>query len=456
MGRVFVATDLRLGRLVAVKVLSADVRDPRSRERFEREARALSSFAHPNAVAIFDAAFDADLAYLVMEYVDGPTLASYLARRGPLPVDDVIAIADQVLAALDAAHTHGIVHRDVKPSNILLDSDGVVRLADFGIAKIRDLTSDLTATGQIVGTASYLAPELARGEPATPASDLYAVGIIIFEMLTGEVPMRAETPVATLALRQHAAQTSLRSRRPDAPESLEAAVATALDADPAIRYPSAGDFRAAIRSRHHAATAPTEVEATTSYRSTAAPRQGAGRGGRRRGLIAVLAVLAALAVAAAAIFAIHAANNGAANLQHATSTTGPDANTTSTTQPTTTVSPTTTPRPTSLNELVALLATSDNRYGVQQQALRNRLLELLASNPGQQARLASGLRRDVTRWASTGQLDPVIANETVGLLAGRPQARPPAGKPPKSGGQGDGQGESLGRRSPVKRLRSGQ
>ena len=431
----FVATDLRLGRPVAIKVLAADVRDPRARERFEREARMLSSFAHPNAVAIFDAGFDAELAYFVMEFVDGPTLASYLERRGRLPVDDAISIADQVLAALDAAHSHGIVHRDVKPSNILLDSDGSVRLADFGIAKsIREVTGDLTATGQVVGTASYLAPELGRGESATPSSDLYAVGIIIFEMLTGEVPMRGENAVATLALRQHALMPSLRSDRPDVPGSLAAAVATALSPDPANRFASAREMRTAIRSHHATTTAPTEAEATSPYRPAVTPRREAGRAGRHRRLVGIGAVLAVLAVAAAVLLGIGAADHGTPSAQSSTSTTDSVANAAPPTSgPSTTVAspPTTTPAPRSLTELIALLSTPGNRFGIQQHALRARLLALIDHGRKQQGRNASALSRDVTRWASTGQLDPAIANDTVALLAAVRQEQPPTRQPPK-------------------------
>src|SRR5689334_20114889 len=245
MSEVFAATDLRLERRVAVKLLSAALDDRRARERFEREARALSSFLHPNAVAVFDAGVDGDQPYLVMELVDGPTLASVLAQRGPLPVGEAVAIADQVLAVLDAAHRQGIVHRDVKPSNILLGTDGRVRLADFGIAKsIDDLTGDLTATGQVVGTASYLAPEVARGERASPSSDVYAVGIVLFEMLAGGVPLRGDTPLATLAARERSMPPSLRSLRPDVPMALDLAVASALSADPTRRLATAREMQA--------------------------------------------------------------------------------------------------------------------------------------------------------------------------------------------------------------------
>jgi serine/threonine protein kinase len=323
----------------------------------------------------------------------------------------------------------------VKPSNILLDSDGCVRLADFGIAKsIRDVTGDLTATGQLVGTASYLAPELGRGEPATPSSDLYAVGIIIFEMLTGEVPMRGENAVATLALRQHAARPSLRSHRADVPEALDVAVATALSADPANRFASAREMRAAIDSHHAAPTPRTEADATSPYRPTVPPQRKTSRAGRHRRLAGIAAVLAVLAAGAAVLLGIDATDHGTSSAQTTTTTTDSAANAAPPTSgPTTTVAspPTTTPVPRSLTELIALLSTPGNRFGVQQQALRARLLALIDRGQNQHGKNVSALSRDVNRWASTGQLDPAIANDTRALLAGLPQEQPPIRKPPK-------------------------
>jgi serine/threonine-protein kinase len=433
MSEVVAATDLRLGRVVAVKLLSTELDDPVSRARFEGEARALSSFVHPNAVAVFDVGVDGEQPYLVMELVEGPTLASTLAQRGPLRVDEAVGIADQILAAVDAAHGQGIVHRDVKPSNILLGSDGRVRLADFGIAKSIDgLTEDLTATGQVVGTASYLAPEVARGERASPASDLYAVGIVLFEMLAGDVPLRRDTPLATLAARERSVPPSLRSLRPDVPVALDMAVAQSLSRDPTRRFGTAREMQAAIAATDTSQTIPFAAEPTSTY-----PLAGRARASRRpprrgRRLARVIAPAAALGVAVATIVGITASGIGTDTSNPPNATRPTDATTTA--SPTSTVpratAPTTTnlPTPATLAELVALLATPDNRYGAQQQALRERLLHLIDAKPGHEAKNTSALTRDVSRWASTGQLDSTIANDTIALLAGVPQAPGKHGK----------------------------
>ena len=170
---------------------------------------------------MFDAG-DADgVLYLVMELVDGPSLAAVLAGHRQLAIDEAVRIADQVLQALGAAHRAGIVHRDVKPGNVLITSDGVAKLADFGIAKrLDDLAGDLTATGQFVGTPTYLAPEQVAGQPATAATDLYSTGVLLFEMLAGGPPFDAGTPMATALAHRDAPVPDVRARRPDVPATV--------------------------------------------------------------------------------------------------------------------------------------------------------------------------------------------------------------------------------------------
>jgi tRNA A-37 threonylcarbamoyl transferase component Bud32 len=164
MAEVFEAFDRSLGRRVAVKFLKADLPDPRARERFEREARTAASFTHANAVTVYDVGDDGQRPYIVMELVEGRTLADLLAEQGQLPPNAAARITDEVLAALGAAHDRGLVHRDVKPGNVLITRDGLVKLADFGIAKAAsDATAGLTATGQVMGTPKYLSPEQAAG-----------------------------------------------------------------------------------------------------------------------------------------------------------------------------------------------------------------------------------------------------------------------------------------------------
>ena len=182
--RVHAALDTRLGRQVAIKLLNSSVAataDPAGRERFLREGQTTAGFSHRHAVTVFDAGEDDGDLYIVMELVDGLSLAEHLARTGPLPIDETVRIAGQVLSALAAAHAAGIVHRDVKPANILIGADGEIKLADFGIAKrFDDLDASVTATGMVIGTPRYLAPEQALGGAPTPASDVYSMGIVLF------------------------------------------------------------------------------------------------------------------------------------------------------------------------------------------------------------------------------------------------------------------------------------
>ena len=220
MARVVAARDLRLQRDVAVKLLlpgGVSSADPAARRRFVREARSAASFAHPHAVAVFDAGEDAGVLYLVMELVDGRSLDAVIAERR-LAVAEATRIGDEVLQALAAAHRAGIVHRDVKPGNVLIRTDGVAKLADFGIAKpLDDLAADVTSTGQFVGTPTYLAPEQVRGERATPATDVYAVGVLLFEMLAGRPPFVADSPIAIALAHRDATVPDVRDLRPTSP-----------------------------------------------------------------------------------------------------------------------------------------------------------------------------------------------------------------------------------------------
>jgi hypothetical protein len=250
--RVHAGVDERLARPVAIKVLDACAvadADPAGRDRFLREARTAASFAHPHAVTTFDAGEDDDTLFMVMELVEGPTLASHLAGApGPLPVAEALAIIDQVLSALDAAHSQGIVHRDVKPANVLLTGDGQVKLADFGIARrFDDLDAALTGVGLVLGTPRYLAPEQVQGKPTGPTTDVYAVGLILFEMLSGEVPLVGDTPVATAVARQTQPVPDLRELRPEVPNDVIRAVERALARHPDSRFADAGELRDALR-----------------------------------------------------------------------------------------------------------------------------------------------------------------------------------------------------------------
>jgi serine/threonine protein kinase len=247
VGQVYAATDRRLGRPVAVKVLRHDLAEqPAVRRRFETEARAAARLTHPNVVAVYDSGEDDGVPYLVMEQLPGRTLADEFAN-GPLRVERSRELAVEILGALAVAHTAGIVHRDIKPANVLLTRDGHVKVADFGIAKTAE-AADQTLTGQLVATPAYLAPEQAAGEPASPRSDLYALGVVLYEALSGRRPFPGETPLAVLRAIEEARPVPLEQTRPGLPPSLVAVVKRAMARDPSQRFASAAAMTAAIES----------------------------------------------------------------------------------------------------------------------------------------------------------------------------------------------------------------
>jgi len=254
MAEVWEAGDDVLGRSVAVKLLLRQfAADPTFIERFRREAIAAARLAHPNIVSTFDTGVDGDLAYIVMELVDGRPLSDVLSERGPLEPHEATTIAAQVAGALHYAHQTGIVHRDVKPANILLCPDGRVKVADFGIAKaalpdaaLADF--DLTATGMVVGTAKYLSPEQFEGAPVDRRSDVYALGVVLYEMLCGRPPFTGGSDMAIGM--QHVDKKPLNPRqvRAGIPRPLEAVVLKAMSKSPAERYPTAAALQSALLS----------------------------------------------------------------------------------------------------------------------------------------------------------------------------------------------------------------
>jgi serine/threonine-protein kinase len=247
MGEVRAARDTSLGRDVAVKLLHDGLAsDERVSRRFEHEARAAARLTHPNVVRVYDAGEHRGRPFIVMERLDGGTLADEIAR-GPLSEARVRFVGVQVLEALAAAHKHGVLHRDIKPSNVMIAPDGSVRVADFGIAK-SDLDTSGTTTGTVVGTLGYLPPERLQGHPATTASDCYAVGVVLYEALSGRRPFEGDNPVAVLTAVQRGAPPSLTTLRPDVDPSLPAAIARAMALDPTRRFASASDFAAALRN----------------------------------------------------------------------------------------------------------------------------------------------------------------------------------------------------------------
>lgn len=248
MATVWRGEDPLLARAVAVKTLDPRLaEDEALRIRFRREAVAAAAVAHPNIVATYDTGEDDGVAYIVMELVEGATLRQAIDLHGALPPARAADIAAQVADALAAAHARGLVHRDVKPSNVLVQLDGRVKVTDFGIAKAADQAADeLTRTGSVLGTARYLAPEQLEGLPVDERADVYSLGLVLFEMLTGRAPFGADTEIATAVARLTTPSPRVADARPDIAPGLAHVVDRALARDPGDRWPNAAAMRDAL------------------------------------------------------------------------------------------------------------------------------------------------------------------------------------------------------------------
>ncbi|MDX6474245.1 MAG: eukaryotic-like serine/threonine-protein kinase [Gaiellaceae bacterium] len=295
MGEIFRATDTSLGRAVAVKVLAKRYAlDEAVRERFTREALAAARLSgNPNIVTIFDVGEHGGRPFIVMEYLAGGSLEERLRADGAEPPALALAWLEQAASALDAAHREGVVHRDVKPANLLLDRGGTVHVADFGIASAAGLGS-LTQTGTVLGTASYLSPEQAKGERTTPASDRYSLGVVAFELLTGRRPFEGDSVAAEAAQHVTAEIPSVCDVNPETPCELDPVFERALAKDPADRFGSCAEFVAALRHALADAAGTTQIVAPRRPAVVAPPT--AYRRRRPAWLLPLLGLLALLAI----------------------------------------------------------------------------------------------------------------------------------------------------------------
>ena len=264
MADVYLAEDQELGRRVAIKILNdRHAHDDQFVERFRREAKNAAGLSHPNIVSIYDRGEAEGTYYIAMEYLDGRTLKELIVARGPSPTHVAIDYARQILGAIGFAHRHGIVHRDIKPHNVVVGADGRLKVTDFGIA--RSGASQMTEAGSIIGTAQYLSPEQARGAPVDATSDVYSVGIVLYEMLTGKVPFNGDTPLEIAMKHLSSIPEPPSKTRPELPHDLDLVVLRALAKDPADRYESAEEMDADLaRVSRGGAVTPETADAATA------------------------------------------------------------------------------------------------------------------------------------------------------------------------------------------------
>ncbi len=307
MATVYKGLQESLNRFVAIKVLRGDLaRNPEFVARFRREALAVARLSHPNLLHVYDAGTAHGVYYIIIDFVPGGSLQDLLVK-GHLEPERAVSIVAQVADALDCAHKQGIIHRDVKPNNILMTPEGRPLLADFGIAKAVYESTHLTHTGTSIGTPAYMAPEQAEGKPSDARTDIYALGIVLYETLTGRVPFRGETPMATLYSHLHTPPPPIRQLNPNVPVWLEEIVDKALAKPPEARYQTAAQFSAALRppKTPEAVAAPARPGRKTPtplpQPSPAALAERRAPKARRSGLLAVLILSIVILVALLAV-----------------------------------------------------------------------------------------------------------------------------------------------------------
>ena len=298
MASVYRALDLRTGHRVAVKFLRQEFhKNPEFLDRFRREATAASRMSHHNIVNLLDIGDDPKSPYLVFEYVDGKTLKEIIADHGKLPQATAVQIAIRILSALRHAHEAGIIHRDIKPQNILVDRQGYIKVSDFGIARMVGSNTMQDADGKpsIMGSVHYFSPEQARGETATVSSDLYSVGVVLYEMLTGTVPFEGETPVAVAIQHVQVAPKPIRELNPAVSPALENVVAKAMEKDPRQRYASAMFMAQALHAALLAEKEPTQDTPVFPAQQKAAKHRSVFAGRLRGRLLIILLGFALIA-----------------------------------------------------------------------------------------------------------------------------------------------------------------
>jgi serine/threonine-protein kinase len=316
MSSVYKARDRLLERSVALKILHEHhSADEEFVERFRREARAVAQLSHPNIVTVIDRGEDGGKQFIVFEYVDGQNLKELVEETGPLPAGRAIELALQVARGLAFAHQHGLVHRDVKPQNVLMNGDGQAKVTDFGIARSLDVDG-VTQTGTVLGTSNYIAPEQASGQAVTARTDVYSLGVVLYELLTGEVPFPGDNFVAVAMKHINAPAPSVLEKRPDVPLRLAAVVERALEKNPADRFQSMDELIAELQAC--LAELPREADSDATMIVPPPARRAPARPARPRPsrlplLLALgLAVLAAAALAAFLLVRSRAGNRPSA------------------------------------------------------------------------------------------------------------------------------------------------
>jgi serine/threonine protein kinase len=312
MSSVYKSHDRLLERNVALKVLHPHFGDDEEYvERFRREARAVAQLSHPNIVTVIDRGEADGHQFIVFEYIDGENLKELVDRTGPLPVRRAVELAIAVADGLAFAHEQGLVHRDVKPQNVLLNGDGEAKVTDFGIARSLDVEHGVTQTGTVLGTSNYLSPEQASGKQVTPTTDVYSLGVVLYELLTAEVPFPGENFVAVAMKHLNEPVPDILERRPDVPVRLAAAIEHALEKKPERRFASMGEFASELRQcladngsfdTDRTFIAPSRVVRESAPRRARARRP-------RWPLYALLALVAAAAIVAG-VLALGGSKNG--------------------------------------------------------------------------------------------------------------------------------------------------